>query len=142
MNKMGGFCYTIKRRFRSDMNRESKHVLSRILGLCVAFAMAACGGVNSPAVALDSLPAQDRPFDSAQDRPVSALISRPLAPNRAPEESLPQICNCVLRFDHISIEHGLSQSSARVIFQDRRGFLGFGTWEAWTRIGASPSKSI
>src|SRR5687767_800925 len=141
MNKMGGFCYTIKRRFRSDMNRESKHVLSRILGLCVAFAMAACGGVNSPAVALDSLPAQDRPFDSAQDRPVSALISRPLAPNRAPEESLPQICNCVLRFDHISIEHGLSQSSARVIFQDRRGFLWFGTEDGLNRYDGYTFKS-
>jgi ligand-binding sensor domain-containing protein/signal transduction histidine kinase len=48
-------------------------------------------------------------------------------------ESLPQICNCVLRFDHISIEQGLSQSSVRVIFQDRRGFLWFGTEDGLNR---------
>jgi ligand-binding sensor domain-containing protein len=31
-----------------------------------------------------------------------------------------------IRFDHISLEHGLSQSIVRVIFQDSKGFLWFG----------------
>ena len=45
----------------------------------------------------------------------------------------PQICKCVLRFDHISIEQGLSQSSVWVIFQDSRGFLWFGTEDGLNR---------
>jgi signal transduction histidine kinase/ligand-binding sensor domain-containing protein/class 3 adenylate cyclase len=32
-----------------------------------------------------------------------------------------------LRFEHISIEHGLSQNSIRCILQDKKGFLWFGT---------------
>ncbi len=54
---------------------------------------------------------------------VSTPTSRPSAPSRVAPASLPQICKCVLRFDHISIEQGLSQSSVWVIFQDSRGFL-------------------
>jgi ligand-binding sensor domain-containing protein/signal transduction histidine kinase len=38
-----------------------------------------------------------------------------------------------MRFDHISIEQGLSQSSVRVIFQDSRGFLWFGTEDGLNR---------
>jgi ligand-binding sensor domain-containing protein len=38
-----------------------------------------------------------------------------------------------LRFDHIGIEQGLSQSSVRVIFQDSRGFLWFGTEDGLNR---------
>jgi ligand-binding sensor domain-containing protein len=30
-------------------------------------------------------------------------------------------------FEHISVEHGLSQSTVRWILQDRQGFLWFGT---------------
>ncbi|HMD80795.1 MAG TPA: two-component regulator propeller domain-containing protein, partial [Anaerolineales bacterium] len=67
--------------------------------------------------------------------------SRPLAPNRASDESLPQICNCVLRFDHISIEQGLSQSSVRVVFQDSRGFLWFGTEDGLNRYDGYTFKS-
>lgn len=115
------------------MNRYLKQVISRIFGLLVAVAMASCGGINSPKAAPESF--------SAQDKPVSALISRPLAPNRASNESLPQICNCVLRFDHISIEQGLSQSSVRVIFQDSRGFLWFGTEDGLNRYDGYTFKS-
>ncbi|HET9587483.1 MAG TPA: two-component regulator propeller domain-containing protein [Anaerolineales bacterium] len=55
------------------------------------------------------------------------------APERVSPASLPQICNCEMRFDHISIEQGLSQSSVGVIFQDRRGFLWFGTQDGLNR---------
>jgi len=46
---------------------------------------------------------------------------------------MPEVCNCVLRFDHIGIEQGLSQSSVRAIFQDSRGFLWFGTEDGLNR---------
>jgi ligand-binding sensor domain-containing protein/signal transduction histidine kinase len=48
-------------------------------------------------------------------------------------ESMPEVCNCTLRFDHLSIEQGLSQSSVRAIFQDSRGFLWFGTEDGLNR---------
>ncbi|HKY55133.1 MAG TPA: two-component regulator propeller domain-containing protein, partial [Anaerolineales bacterium] len=115
------------------MNGTIQKVTSRLLGLCVAFALVACGGINTSKAASDS--------PTTEDRPVSALIERPLAPNRAPDESLPQICNCVLRFDHISIEQGLSQSSVRAIFQDSRGFLWFGTEDGLNRYDGYTFKS-
>lgn len=37
------------------------------------------------------------------------------------------------RFEHIGLEQGLSQSSVRVILQDRRGFLWFGTEDGLNR---------
>jgi len=46
---------------------------------------------------------------------------------------LPKICDCVLRFDRISIEQGMSQSSVRVILQDSRGFMWFGTEDGLNR---------
>jgi len=48
--------------------------------------------------------------------------------------SLPEVCNCVLRFDHVSIEQGLSQSSVHAILQDSRGFLWFGTEDGLNRF--------
>jgi ligand-binding sensor domain-containing protein/signal transduction histidine kinase len=64
---------------------------------------------------------------------VATSTSRPPAPSRVSPASLPKICDCVLRFDHISIEQGLSQSSVRVILQDSRGFLWFGTEDGLNR---------
>jgi len=71
--------------------------------------------------------------DAAQDKPVSAPPSRPPTSSRVSPKSLPPICNCVLRFDHLNIEQGLSQSSVRVLFQDSRGFLWFGTEDGLNR---------
>ena len=115
------------------MNRYLKQVLSRLLGLWIAFALASCGSLDSSKASSEQL--------STQEKPVSALISRPLAPNRTSNESLPQICNCVLRFDHISIEQGLSQSSVRVVFQDSLGFLWFGTEDGLNRYDGYTFKS-
>jgi len=67
------------------------------------------------------------------EAPTAAPTSPPPTPGRVLPASLPQICNCILRFDHISIEQGLSQSSVRVIFQDSRGFLWFGTEDGLNR---------
>jgi len=47
--------------------------------------------------------------------------------------SLPTVCECVLRFDHLNIEDGLSQSSVGTIFQDSRGFMWFGTQDGLNR---------
>jgi ligand-binding sensor domain-containing protein/signal transduction histidine kinase len=64
---------------------------------------------------------------------VPAPTDIPPIPAHVAPASLPPICNCVLRFDHISIEQGLSQSSVQVIFQDSRGFLWFGTEDGLNR---------
>lgn len=99
-----------------------KRRLILFFGLFLSLALASCGGGFAF-------------LDSMEDTPeaVSVPTSRPPAPSRVAPESLPQICNCVLRFDHITIEDGLSQSSVRVIFQDSRGFLWFGTEDGLNR---------
>jgi ligand-binding sensor domain-containing protein/signal transduction histidine kinase len=88
------------------------------LGLLLVFLLASCAGLETPL----ATPEAD-----------STPTSRPPAPSRVSPVSLPQICDCVLRFDHISIEQGLSQSSVRVIFQDSRGFIWFGTEDGLNR---------
>ncbi len=111
-----------------------KRRLSLIFGLLLALISASCAGGLTP-------PATPEPFDHAQDRAVSASTSRPPAPSRVSPASLPQICKCVLRFDHINIEQGLSQSSVRVILQDRLGFLWFGTEDGLNRYDGYTFKS-
>ena len=97
-----------------------KRLRSLFLGLTLTFAITACG--SSPTPATDSPPqASVAPTDRAP------------AVNLVPAASIPAICNCVLRFDRLNIEHGLSQSSVYTIFQDRRGFLWFGTQDGLNR---------
>src|SRR6266542_64993 len=109
-----------------EVKRKMKRSFSVFFGLLLAFALASCG---SGAPSLSTL------FNSAQSEPeaVSAPTSRPQVPSRVSPASLPEICNCVLRFDHIGIEQGLSQSSVNAIFQDSRGFLWFGTQDGLNR---------
>src|SRR5687768_12514255 len=109
------------------MKRLVKWALPRIFGLCIIFALSACG-MREPSPAApgpDSIPTSYSP-----------------APSLTSQESLPQICNCVLRFEHISIEQGLSQSSVRVIFQDSRGFLWFGTEDGLNRYDGYTFKTF
>ncbi len=93
-------------------------MIPRLLGLFLVFVLVSCGKGTTPPAApeVDSTP-----------------TSHPPAPSRVSAEDLPKICNCVLRFDRISIEQGLSQSSVMVIFQDSRGFLWFGTEDGLNR---------
>jgi ligand-binding sensor domain-containing protein/signal transduction histidine kinase len=70
---------------------------------------------------------------AASEAPTGTPTNPPPAPDRISPAALPEICNCVLRFDHIGIEQGLSQSSVRVIFQDSRGLLWFGTEDGLNR---------
>ena len=99
------------------MNRR----LSILFALIFAVTLASCGsGTPVPAT------------PKATPR-VSAPTGSPSLPNHVAPASLPPICKCVLRFDHLSIEDGLSQSSVRVIFQDSRGFLWFGTEDGLNR---------
>lgn len=100
-----------------EVNGKMIRILSCFLGLFLALILASCGGGITP-------PAVPEASTAAPTSPV---------PDRVSPVSLPPICNCVLRFDHISIEQGLSQSSVRVIFQDSRGFLWFGTEDGLNR---------
>jgi ligand-binding sensor domain-containing protein/signal transduction histidine kinase len=104
-----------------------KRSYPRYLGLLLAFTLASCAGLNAPAATpeVDAVP-----------------TSPPTAPSRVSPDSLPQICDCFLRFDHISIEQGLSQSSVRVIFQDSRGFIWFGTEDGLNRYDGYTFKSF
>lgn len=98
---------------------DVKRVFSRLLGFFLALALTACGGGLTP---------------PATPRADSAAISRPVAPSRELQTSLPAVCECILRFDHLNIEQGLSQSSIHVIFQDSRGFMWFGTQDGLNRF--------
>lgn len=103
-----------------------KNRLIRWIELLVVLTIASCAGVGTPL-----------PTPEADPAPSSAA----LVENRVAPASLPEICNCVLRFDHISIEEGLSQSSVRVILQDRRGFMWFGTEDGLNRYDGYTFKS-
>jgi ligand-binding sensor domain-containing protein/signal transduction histidine kinase len=95
-----------------------KRSLFLFFGLLLALLVASCGGRVTPPAPAEA---------------TAAPTSAPPAPSRVSPVSLPPICKCVLRFDHIGIEQGLSQSSVHVIFQDSRGFLWFGTQDGLNR---------
>jgi len=97
---------------------DVKSILPRLIGLFLALTLTACGsGLTPPAAPIvDSTP-----------------NSRPVGPSRDLQTSLPAVCECVLRFDHLSIEQGLSQSSVYTVFQDSSGFIWFGTQDGLNR---------
>ncbi len=97
------------------VNGKMKRTFCYFFGFLLALALVACGSGTAP------------------EAPAATPTSPPPIPDRVSPSSLPPICNCVLRFDQISIEQGLSQSSVRVIFQDSRGFLWFGTEDGLNR---------
>lgn len=105
-----------------------KSVLARSLGVVLLFVLASCAGQGTtPPAAFE---------------PDSAPTNLPPALSRISSESLPEICDCVLRFDHIGIEQGLSQSSVRAIFQDSRGFMWFGTEDGLNRYDGYTFKTF
>jgi len=103
-----------------------KRILIQSLGLIAALVLVACAGGVTPQAAPE-------PFDSAQDKIDSTPTSLPVSLSRASAAALPEICECVLRFDHLNIEDGLSVSSVFKIFQDSRGFIWFGTEDGLNR---------
>jgi ligand-binding sensor domain-containing protein/signal transduction histidine kinase len=103
-------------------SRTMKRLRLLILGLVITLAASSCGGI-----------ATAEPAVPTQVQAVSTPADRAPTKSRVPPGALPQICDCVLRFDHIGIEEGLSQSSVLVIFQDSRGFLWFGTQDGLNR---------
>ncbi len=93
-------------------------IFPRLVGCILALSLISCGsGIASPAT-----PQVD-----------SAPNSRPEVPSLDLQKSLPEVCDCVLRFDHLNIEEGLSQSSVNAILQDSRGFIWFGTEDGLNR---------
>ena len=95
-----------------------KPLLTRLSGFLLLFVLTSCAGLGA---------------SPATPAVISTPTERPSAPSRVSPASLPQICDCVLRFDRISIEQGLSQSSVHVILQDSRGFMWFGTEDGLNR---------
>ena len=98
------------------MSRNRTLPLPYLLGLALILILSAC-----------SAPAPD-----ATDALASAAGQSP-GLNRIDPASIPEVCNCTLRFEHLSIEQGLSQSSVNVIHQDSQGFLWFGTQDGLNR---------
>jgi len=113
---------------------DVKQVFRIFLGAFLTLTLAACGTGIAPTTA--SAPdVQNASLDTADGTPQvdSASSSRPVLPNRELQKSLPEVCDCVLRFDHLNIEQGMSQSSVHIIFQDSRGFLWMGTQDGLNR---------
>lgn len=104
--------------YTKGMKSRMKRFIPHLMGLLLTVALVSCGGGTT----LPATPEAD-----------STANSLPVVPDRTSSTSLPEVCNCVLRFDHVSIEQGLSQSSVRVIFQDSLGFMWFGTEDGLNR---------
>ncbi len=109
------------------MRRSKTWTFFRLLGWLLTLALASCGMGNP----LPAAPEAD-----------STPTSLPEVPSRVSPNSLPEICNCVPRFDHLGIEQGLSQSSVYVIFQDSAGFLWFGTEDGLNRYDGYTFKTF
>ncbi|MCC6300367.1 MAG: GAF domain-containing protein [Anaerolineales bacterium] len=99
------------------MGKNAIQILSWVIAVFILLAQSSCTATKTPQTAHQPAPTAD-----------TFSVPRQVAP-----ESLPEICNCILRFDAIGIEQGLSQSSVRVAFQDSRGFLWFGTEDGLNR---------
>src|SRR5687767_12140511 len=110
---------------------KMKRLRSLFLGLTLAFVVASCASAPTPG-----------PVDPTAVQAVATPTDRAPVTNQVPPASLPQICNCVLHFDNISIEQGLSQSSVKAIFQDSRGFLWFGTEDGLNRYDGYSFKTF
>src|SRR5690349_20853221 len=109
-----------------EVNGKMKRSFCLFFGLLLVLILASCTGSVT-------LPPATASFGSAQDKTVPTKNSHSSFLDYGSPNSLPQVCNCVLRFDHIGIEQGLSQSSVYIIFQDSHGFLWFGTQDGLNR---------
>lgn len=109
------------------MRRSRQLTFFRLLGFFLALTLASCGSGNP----LPAAPKAD-----------STPTSLPEVPSRISPNSLPEICNCVPRFDHLGLEQGLSQNSVHVIFQDSAGFLWFGTEDGLNRYDGYTFKTF
>ena len=101
-----------------DYTVDVRRIFLHLVGFMLVLALTACGS----GLTLPPTPKADL-----------ARNNRPVIPNRELQKSIPEVCDCVLRFDHLNIEQGLSQSSIHVIFQDSRGFMWFGTQDGLNR---------
>ncbi len=101
------------------MSRRWIRTVVQSIGILLLLAQASCAaGTITPQAAVEA------------ESPATSL---PPILNRFSPPVLPEICDCIPRLDSLGIEQGLSQSSARVIFQDSRGFLWIGTEDGLNR---------
>ena len=110
-----------------------QRIFSGLIGLLLTLSLISCGSGITPAAPFEA--AQDKSLDAAHgaSKVDPAPESRPVGPSLDLQTSLPEVCDCVLRFDHLNIEEGLSQSSVNAILQDSRGFMWFGTEDGLNR---------
>jgi ligand-binding sensor domain-containing protein/signal transduction histidine kinase len=112
-----------------------KKVFSYLLGLTLLLIISSCTGGGVPASMLEQI-------GVATSEAPATPTSLPPAPLHVSPASLPEVCDCVLRFDRIGIEQGLSQSSVNVAFQDSRGFMWFGTQDGLNRYDGYTFKTF
>jgi len=88
-------------------------------------------------------PKRALPFQQAQARLLALIVTGALLamacssvtasafsePARAPVEEAASASGNRIRFEHLSLEQGLSQSSVLCMLQDGKGFMWFGTWD-------------
>ncbi len=95
-------------------------LISAILVTVVVLATA-CGGISS-LVSPKSMTSPDLELGPEQ-------VGDPTTPSQPPT-----VGNGDLKFEHISVEHGLAQSTVNCIFQDSTGFMWFGTDDGLNRF--------
>src|SRR5512139_3328429 len=112
-----------------------KKAFSYLLGLTLLFTISSCAGWRTSPAVLEQTGA-------SQAGATATPTSLPPTPSHVSPASLPEVCDCVLRFDRISIQQGLSQSSVNVAFQDSRGFMWFGTQDGLNRYDGYTFKTF
>jgi ligand-binding sensor domain-containing protein/signal transduction histidine kinase len=113
--------------YTGTQKEQMKFRLTRFLGLVLLLTLTSCAGLGTSPTTPEA---------------ISAPTSTPSAPSHVSPAALPPLCDCILRFDRISIEQGLSQSSARVVFQDSRGFIWIGTEDGLNRYDGYTFKTF
>jgi signal transduction histidine kinase/ligand-binding sensor domain-containing protein len=136
----------VLREVRQELGRVFilRRAQGRLLGLLIAVLLmaTACCALPISASFRPTVPPPASLRTEPAGTPVEPLYPRPSSEQGQAGDALPsqRVPYRDVRFEHISVEHGLSQSTVTCILQDSIGFLWFGTQDGLNRYDGSGFK--